>query len=194
MCFSYEISISTFFFSWAVSIYLLTKNLNKMAQHNVIFLMIFSSMQLIDAIFWKIDMKKNNINYYLTSYIVPLILSAQIIYSIYFINDNVPLLIQFAAIIAIILLFKSYNSTYTIPSDNIFSSPLWGGAPPSRINMIIFFLLILYGRLGLSGHNLINLLGGIVSLFVSFLISGGVGSIWCSFANIFSIVYLVWYG
>ena len=194
MCFSYEISISTFFFSWAVSIYLLTKNLNKMAQHNIIFLMIFSTMQLIDAIFWKIDMKKNNINYYLTSYIVPLILSAQIIYSIYFINDNVPLLVQLAAIIVVFTLFKSYNSTYTIPSDNIFSSPLWGGVHLSKLIMILFFILIFYGRIGLSGYNLFNLLGGIVSLFVSFLISGGTGSIWCSFANIFSIIYLIWYG
>ena len=93
--------MTTFLFSWAVSIYLLTKNLNITAQHDVIFLMIFSSMQLIDGIFWKIDVKKNNINYYLTSYIVPLILSAQIIYSIYFINDNVPLLVQLAAIIVV---------------------------------------------------------------------------------------------
>ena len=194
MCFSYEISMTTFLFSWAVSIYLLTKNLNKMAQHNVIFLMIFSTMQIVDAILWKNKMKKNSINYYLTSYIIPLILSAQIIYSIFFINDNAPLLIQIIAIIGVFKLFREFNSTYTIPSNNIFNSPLWGGVHMSKLSMILFFILIFYGRIGLSGHKLINLLGGGFSLLLSFLISGGTGSLWCSFANILSIIYLVWYG
>ena len=83
MCFSFEISIGTFLVSWTISLYLLNKNLTMKQKHNVIFLMIFSSIQLADAILWYIKMEKNIINYYVTSYIIPIILSLQIIYNIY---------------------------------------------------------------------------------------------------------------
>ena len=50
MCFSFRVSIGTFIFSWASSIYLLNKGLSEPKKQSVIFLMIFSSMQLSDAI------------------------------------------------------------------------------------------------------------------------------------------------
>ena len=46
MCFSFEVSIGTFLFSWISSLYLLTKKLKKKDQQTIIFVMIFSSMQL----------------------------------------------------------------------------------------------------------------------------------------------------
>ena len=79
MCFSFEVSIGTFLVSWGISIYLLNKGLNIKQKQNIIFLMIFSSIQLADAILWYNGMKKNNINYITTSFIIPLILSLQIL-------------------------------------------------------------------------------------------------------------------
>ena len=61
MCFSYEVSIGTFLVSWGISLYLLNKGLNKKQKQNIIFLMIFSSIQLADAILWYNGMKKNNV-------------------------------------------------------------------------------------------------------------------------------------
>ena len=69
MCFNFKTSITTFFISWLISIYiLLFKNLNIKQKHEIIFLMIYSSMQLVDAILWYNNMKHNNINYYTTSF------------------------------------------------------------------------------------------------------------------------------
>ena len=50
MCFSFGVSLGTFAFSWLISLYLLNKGLTVNQRHNVIFLMIFSSMQLVDAV------------------------------------------------------------------------------------------------------------------------------------------------
>ena len=86
MCFSFEVSITTFLVSWGISIYLLQQDLTNEQYHNVIFLMIFSSMQLVDAILWATDMKKDWINYFVTSFLIPFILSLQIIFNIFFIN------------------------------------------------------------------------------------------------------------
>jgi len=58
MCFSFEVSIGTFIVSWVISLYLLNKGLTKDKQQHIIFLMIFSSIQLADAILWYNKMKK----------------------------------------------------------------------------------------------------------------------------------------
>ena len=91
MCFSFEISITTFIISWGISLYLLNKKLKLHQKQNIIFLMIFSSMQLADAILWYIKMKKNNINYIITSYLIPTLLSLQILYNVFIIQKNMVL-------------------------------------------------------------------------------------------------------
>src|SRR6056300_119314 len=89
MCFSFEISIGTFITTWGISLYLLNKkNLNTKQIYDLYFLMIFSTMQLADAILWFIKMKKNTINYIVTSLFIPLILSAQILFNLYFRNKG----------------------------------------------------------------------------------------------------------
>ena len=82
MCFSFEVSLGTFITSWTISLYLLTKKLSVKQKHNVIFLMILSSMQALDAILWYIKMKKNIINYVITSFFIPLFLCIQVYYNI----------------------------------------------------------------------------------------------------------------
>ena len=80
MCFSFQASIGTFIVSWSISIYLLNKKLTSDQRHNVIMLMIFSSMQALDAILWYVKMKKNVINYIITSFAIPLVLLLQLYY------------------------------------------------------------------------------------------------------------------
>ena len=76
MCFSFEISLGTFITSWSISLYLLTKKLTTIQKQSVIFLMIFSSIQGLDAILWYNKMKKNTINYIITSFFIPFFLCA----------------------------------------------------------------------------------------------------------------------
>ena len=56
MCFNFEVSISTFIISWTICLYLLNNYLNKSQRQNVIFLLIFSSIQFADSILWLINL------------------------------------------------------------------------------------------------------------------------------------------
>lgn len=192
MCFSFEISLLTFIFSWVVSVYLLNKKINKKQKQNIIFLMIFSSMQLVDAILWFINMKKNNINFFISSYIIPSILLLQIVYNLLFINNIYNIYSYLIILISAIIFYTTYRG-YTIHSNNMFKSPLWGGKENTFIGMLIFFIIIFYGRIGFYGEKLDNLIIGLVSLLFSFYFNGGYGSMWCYFANIASIYYLYEY-
>ncbi len=192
MCFSFEISITTFIVSWCISIYLLNKDLNEIQRKNVIFLLIFSSMQFADSILWLINMKKNQINYIVTSFLIPFILSLQIIYNLFIINKvRNPIVIIFV-LFYIIFIFMHMNS-YSRKSNNLFDSPIWGGKELPFINMLIFFILIVYGRVGLSGEKLHFLLIGGMTLLLPFIFSAGYGSLWCAFANVLAFYYLFSY-
>ena len=107
MCFSFEVSLGTFIISWAISIYLLTKKLTIAQRHNVIALMCFSSIQALDAILWYNKMKKNTINYVVTSFLIPFVLSAQMFYNILIINKiKNPLTIIGLIIVTIYIFIK----------------------------------------------------------------------------------------
>ena len=186
MCFSFEISIGTFLVSWSISIYLLNKKLNKKQMQNTIFLMIFSSIQLADAILWYIKMKKNNINYIVTSFIIPLILSLQILYNVFIINNNKNPLITLFVICSIIYLFYRFNGYSKSLCNNKLSSPVW--EEDLKIwEIIIFAILILY-------PNYIRILQVFILMFlIKIYIGGAYGSLWCAIANIVALYYLYKY-
>ena len=192
MCFSFEASIGTFIFSWGSALYLLSKNLTVPEQQNIYFLMIFSSMQFLDAILWSVGMKKNWINYAVTTYLVPTVLSLQVIYNLLVINKLWNPLVLFMILGTMVSLFTIHNG-YSKESCNMFGSPIWGDAH-SKLGMLYFAVMISYGRIGLSGTKLHFLLVIFLSLLASWLFSGGEGSLWCAFANIASIYYLIMYG
>jgi len=58
MCFSFQVSLGTFITSWSIAIFLLNQKLSQHEYQDVILLMIFSSMQLVDAILWYNKNKK----------------------------------------------------------------------------------------------------------------------------------------
>ena len=115
MCFSFEVSLGTFVFSWSSALYILyNKKLPTYAYHNIIKLLIVSSMQLLDAILWWNKMRRNNINYVVTSYLIPAVSVALIIYNVYFINNinNLYLNIFIAVFtLHIFLRFNGYSSS-----------------------------------------------------------------------------------
>tara|TARA_B110000495_G_C22707877_1_gene416409 strand:+ start:93 stop:656 length:564 start_codon:yes stop_codon:yes gene_type:complete len=187
MCFSFEVSISTFLISWGISLYLLNKGLNKNHKQNVVALMIFSSIQLADAILWFNKMKVNNINYVVSSYIIPLILSLQIIYNVFVRNNNNKnIYITIISIIYIIYLFNKLNG-YSISLNNYFKSPIWGANDFKIWEILLFTLLIFYPRWSYVYYALIWF--GLVMVFAN----GAYGSLWCAVANMWALFYLYKY-
>ena len=188
MCFSFEVSLGTFAFSWSSALYLLhTKKLSTRAYHNIIKLLIFSTIQLLDAILWWNKMKKNEINFYVTSYLIPLELATQIIYNIYFRNTTNNLWMHIISIISVLYLFMRFHGYSLSVCDNYLSSPIWGGQELTYIELVTFMILAIY-----PDWNII-LVGMIAFPIMMHVFQGGYGSLWCAVANLWTIYYLYVY-
>ena len=186
MCFSFEISMITFIVSWTISIYLLQKNINKVKRQNVIALMIFSSMQLVDAILHYINMKRNNINYYVTSLLIPIILSLQILENVFVRNKGSNSFINLICIIGCIYIFYRFNGYSSPLCNNALSSPIWGSNEIKLWELITFSFLCLY-----PSWNLIALFILIIFPLIYNFAGGAYGSLWCSIANVYAFYLLI---
>ncbi len=186
MCFSFEVSIGAFIISWGISFYLLSKNLNNSQKQSVIFVMLFSCVQIADAILWYIKMKKNNINYIVTSFLIPTLLSLQIFYNIFIQNQNNNLYITMVAIIISIYLFYRFNGYSTSLCNNNLSSPIWGSNEIKLWEFIVFAVLILY-----PNWNLVMGIGLILFPLIHIFAGGAYGSLWCAI-SIFTIFYYLY--
>ena len=147
MCFSFEISMLTGLFSWSVGLFLLQKKLTEYQRNNIIFLLIFSSMQFADAALWYIKLKKNLINFIVTSFVIPTILSLQLLFNVYIVNNNTNKLINISVAFIIIYIFLKFNEYggYSVGvCDNNISSPIWGSSEIKLYEMIIFLFFIGY--------------------------------------------------
>jgi hypothetical protein len=145
MCFSFEVSIGTFITTWGISLYLLNKKkLNSQQINDIYFLMIFSTMQLADAILWFIKMKKNIINYIVTSLFIPLILSSQILFNLYYRNKVNYLPLNILGIFGIIYIFFRFNGYSTSICDNYLTSPIWASNEIKFWEFLMFALLIFF--------------------------------------------------
>lgn len=195
MCFSFEISMLTGIFSWSIGLFLLQKNLTHFERNNIFFLLIFSSMQFADAALWYIKLKKNFINFFVTSFLIPTILSLQILFNVYVINNNTNQLLNYAVAFIIIYMFLKFNEYggYSIGAcNNNFSSPIWGSSEIKLYEMIIFIIFILYDvKRGFNTFVLVS--SFIVILLTRFYFKGGYGSLWCSIACLISIKYFIEY-
>ena len=186
MCFSFKVSISTFVFSWAICFYLLTKKLKTVQRHDVIVLLIFSSIQLADAILWYNGMKMNNINYMVTSFMIPFILSLQLYYNVFIQNEmHFNLFFKIAAVLIAIYIFYKFNGYSISLCNNKLSSPIWGSNEIKMWQCVIFAILILYP----NWQSLLLVLGILLPALYLF-VDGSYGSLWCAVANITAIYYL----
>ena len=187
MCFNFEVSIGTFLFSWGISLYLLNKRLNNEQKRNIIFLMIFASIQLADAILWYNEMKKNNINYITTSFIIPLILSLQILYNVYIINNNKNTSLTIIVILVILHMFYRFNGYSESLCNNKLSSPVWGSKELRIWELVPFIILVLYP------NNIRILEIFLIIALIKIFIGGAYGSLWCAISNLISLYYLYKY-
>ena len=190
MCFSFEVSIGTFIVSWVISLYLLNKGLTKDKQQHIIFLMIFSSIQLADAILWYNKMKKNNINYLVTSYLIPLLLSLQILYMVFIVNHSSFIKIiddnYLKIFIPILLLYMFYRfNGYSVSlCNNKLSSPIWGSNEIKLWELILMSFLIFYPDYYMWFATLF------LFLLIKIFVGGGYGTLWCAITNLVAFYYL----
>lgn len=145
-------------------------------------------MQASDAILWYTGMKKNTVNYLTTSVLIPLILSLQILYNVYIVNQNKNKLISAFTVISIIYLFYRFHG-YSIPlCNNKLASPIWASNELQLWELILFATLVIY-------NNWITLALTVFLIFplINILSGGGYGSLWCAIANIITFYYLYKY-
>ena len=190
MCFSFEVSIGTFIVSWVISLYLLNKGLTKEKQQHIIFLMIFSSIQLADAILWYNKMKKNNINYLVTSYLIPLLLSLQILYMVFIVNHSSFIKIiddkYLKIFISILLLYMFYRfNGYSVSlCNNKLSSPIWGSNEIKLWELVLMSFLIFYPDYYMWFATLF------LFLLIKIFVGGGYGTLWCAITNLVAFYFL----
>lgn len=188
MCFSFEISLGTFITSWSISLYLLTKKLTTIQKQNVIFLMIFSSIQGLDAILWYNKMKKNTINYIITSFFIPFFLCAQVYYNIIIRNKFNNLLTMVMLLVLTIYIFIKFNGYSVALCNNKFSSPIWGNHEIKIVEFVAFAILICY-----PNWKFIFMACFLLLPIIYFYVGGAYGSLWCAVANMIAIYYLITY-
>ena len=193
MCFSFEVSIATFIISWSISLYLLNKGLSKDKKQYIIFLMIFSSIQLTDAILWYHKMKKNNINYLVTSFLIPFILSLQLLYRVFIVNYSEYIkiiddkLLKTFIFLLIFYIFYRFNGYSKSLCDNKLSSPVWGSNEIKLWELIIFAFLLFYPDY-VSFFSILFLF-----VLIKIFVGGAYGSMWCAITNLVAFYFLYKY-
>jgi len=188
MCFSFEVSVVTLVFSWTIGLYLLNNRiLSKENTYHVYFLLLFSLMQIPDAILWKNNMKRNKTNYIVTSFFIPLLLSAQVLFNVFIRNKETNTIIILLILFYVVYLFVRFNG-YSVESSckNGVSSPIWGEIEINYVELVLFAFVVSY-------HNPRAFLFLVLIFFplIRHLFSGGYGSLWCLLSNLIAVRLLV---
>lgn len=184
MCFSFEVSIGTGLFCWAAAIYMLrTYTLTEFERNKVILLMIFSSMQFLDAILWHIKMAKTPLNYIVSRYLIPAVLMAQIAFNLVVVNKVRPIIYLPTLLFFVISCINKFTG-YSSASCSGWGSPTWGSSEITPLFIVLFYLGVCYPY---TTYNLIPLFA------IPFITTGGFGSMWCAVACIQSVVFLLTY-
>ncbi len=150
--------------------------------------MIFSSIQLADAILWYIKMKKNNINYIVTSYLIPTILSLQVLYNVFIIQQNTNFYITILIIGMCLYIFYKLNGYSISLCNNKLSSPVWGSNEIKLWEFIIFAIVVIY-----PNWTVFMIIILFLYIPLSFFVGGSYGSMWCAIANLGAFYYLYKY-
>lgn len=189
MCFSFEVSISTFLFSWSVGLYILNRSdINTYKRQTTIILLIFSSMQFLDSILWANKMRKNNVNYITTSFAIPFILSLLIFYNIIIANEVRDPFILLILLFGMIYIFYRFNGYSKSVCSNKLSSPIWGS---NEIKPWEFFAYSMF--LSYNSIPLFLFFNFILFPFLYVYFHGAYGSLWCAISNLKALHILLTY-
>lgn len=183
MCYSFEVSLGTGIASYVLGYILFQRNLTEKEKQYVIAYLIATSMQFVDSILWFSKMKTNLLNYIVTSVLIPIILSIQIIYNICVKNKfqkphHLILLAGYS-----FYLFYRLNGYSKPLCNNYFSSPVWGDNELRLWELFIFNILAHY-----PNWDIIAFFFTIV-LLIKYFINGALGSWWCFISALVGVYY-----
>ena len=176
MCFSFEVSILTGVFMLAICMYILKYGKNSKETRNAIYmLLLLSSIQFADALLWFYKLEKNNLNFNVTSYLIPFILSSQFYFNIFIRNKpNIYTISLFVfSVLWMFIRFRGY-STAECNEKNSCNSPIWGSKEIKLWEVFLYAFLISF-----PDYKLVAL-GILIFLSVYFTFPGGYGSLWCA--------------
>lgn len=160
-----------------------------MQRKHIKFLMLFSTMQLADALLWYSGMKKNKLNYYTTSFLIPFILSLMVIYNLYYRNDfKDNMIVNLFTIAMCLYIFSKFHGYSKSICDGSLSSPVWGSEELRYWQIVIYGIAIMYPHWQTVGIELL-----IVVPLIYYFANGAYGSLWCAFANLMALRYLYEY-
>jgi hypothetical protein len=180
MCFNEYVSVITGSFCWYVALRILARMAAPPELKNdAIFLLIYSSIQFVDAIL-HLNKSKNMINKLLTSVVIPSILSAQLLF-----NANVqtaiptPLALSLAVSVSMYIFWRFHG--YSTFVCGLFQSPIWSGKEITLLEFSLFSLLLFYP----NWERL--LITWVLIVALNLLFKGGYGSMWCAVACVYSV-------
>ena len=173
MCFSLEVSLGTGIISYLTGYIVLQRDLSNYEKSLVYWFLIYSTMQFADSLLWWSNMKKNNLNYYTTSILIPFLLSLQVYYCVFIFNNMNHYLLYIGMICLTIYLFIRFNGYSRPLCTNNLSSPVWAGKELYLIEVIIFAALVTYP------NTLCFITSVLVILFIKYIFKGAIGSLWC---------------
>ena len=181
MCYNFEVSLGTGIAAYTLGYVLFQRNLTEKETQYVIAFLIFTSIQFVDAVLWFSGMKKDLLNYIVTSIIIPIFLSAQVTYNIYFICKFQKLHHLVLLTLYSFYLFYRFNGYSTPLCNNYFSSPVWGDNEIKLWELFIFAILILYPHWDVIAFFIA------VILLIKYFINGAMGSWWCFISALIGI-------
>jgi hypothetical protein len=187
MCFSFEVSLGSFIFSWGTALYFLTKKLSTEQYHSILFLLIFSTVQLADALLWWDNMQRNDLNYYVTSFLIPTLLTAQVMFlPVVVFKNKYPLYTLLAAALSSLLYIRLNGYSRPIKHSYL-SSPEWA-SPGLRVSEALIFAVAIFWT------NISNFIYAVVIILTAkYLVGGAIGSLWCAVSTLASLYYWMYY-
>ena len=194
MCKSFEVSVLTGIYSYAIAYYLYRRNL-KYDRAISIVLFVFSTIQWLEAILWY-DLSNLMINRFATT-LIPIVLGLEFLASLYAASmyfDISKLEIIIYIISFILLNFMWYKSSTGVSTVDLNTgSLLWGGIGIGMVARCLFLILILYPLFRFVPTSLAIILFislTIIFFFYAFRYGDTFGSNWCWIANLVALTQL----
>jgi hypothetical protein len=193
MCWNAEVSFMTGFFTYLISYYIFKRNIGYDRWFALV-LFAVGTIQWIEGILWKnLD---GDINYYLTTYAIPLVLVAEFLLSIYgatlYEKVNGKLIIFYVVIAIAMFIMMSHKGQSTYVDDG---SLKWGSDASNFTEGLFFCLMLVLPFILHMKDDTYKYL--IVITVVGLLVLARIyhpdtwGSNWCLFGNILSAAALL---
>ena len=173
MCYSFEVSLGTGIASYVLGYILFQRNLTEKEKQYVTAYLIITSIQFADSILWLSKMEKNLLNYIATSFLIPIILSMQVIYNIYVKNKlQKPHHVFLLASLSFYIFYR-FNGYSKALCNNYFSSPVWGDNEIRLWELLLFTIVCNYPNWDTIAFFLT------IILLIKHFINGAIGTWWC---------------